>query len=71
MFMQATHEANQAGKLDLPGISSDRFAAPYFSQILHGVQDEAFLAGREILLFQPRLPIPGHQVDAVLLAASA
>jgi DNA-binding LacI/PurR family transcriptional regulator len=54
------------GFIGLLGIKPDRFADPYFSQILYGVQDEAFGAGREVLLLDSRTPIPWQKVDAML-----
>jgi DNA-binding LacI/PurR family transcriptional regulator len=66
--MKEAHTAGNTGVLGLLGIEPDRFADPYFSQILHGVQDEAFEAGREILLINSHAPIPWYKMDAVLLA---
>jgi DNA-binding LacI/PurR family transcriptional regulator len=58
------------GVIGLLGIEPDRLADPYFSQILHGVQDEAFNAGREVLLLNARAPVPWQKMDAVLFVSN-
>jgi LacI family transcriptional regulator len=69
--MKTAQRLGQTGVLGLLGIEPDRFADPYFAQILHGVQDEAFGVGHEILLLNSHAPVPWHKMDAVLLAGDS